>query len=112
MFDKLRHSKLMFWSVELLVLIFVVIGLTQVSFLFAPVATFFSTLLIPIISAGFLFYLFNPIVKLLQRLHISRNVSILLIFLVVIGAIVLIVMAVLPNLIYQITQFVTNIPTS
>lgn len=32
MFDKLRHSKLMFWSVELLVLIFVVIGLTQVSF--------------------------------------------------------------------------------
>ena len=110
MFDKLRHSKLMFWSVELLVLIFVVIGLTQVSFLFAPVATFFSTLLIPIISAGFLFYLFNPIVKLLQRLHISRNVSILLIFLVVIGAIVLIVMAVLPNLIYQITQFVTNIP--
>lgn len=30
MFDKLRHSKLMFWSVELLVLIFVVIGLTQV----------------------------------------------------------------------------------
>ena len=110
MFDKLRHSKLMFWSVELLVLIFIVIGLTQVSFLFAPVATFFSTLLIPIISAGFLFYLFNPIVKLLQRLHISRNVSILLIFLVVIGAIVLIVMAVLPNLIYQITQFVTNIP--
>ena len=33
MFDKLRHSKLMFWSVELLVLIFVVIGLTQVSFI-------------------------------------------------------------------------------
>ncbi len=32
MFDKLRHSKLMFWSVELLVLIFIVIGLTQVSF--------------------------------------------------------------------------------
>ncbi|WP_424320532.1 AI-2E family transporter [Lacticaseibacillus chiayiensis] len=110
MFDKLRHSKLMFWSVELLVLIFVVIGLTQVSFLFAPVATFFSTLLIPILSAGFLFYLFNPIVKLLQRLHISRNISILLIFLVVIGAIGLIIMAVLPNLIYQVTQFITNIP--
>ena len=110
MFDRLRHSKLMFWSVEILILIFVVIGLTQVSFLFAPVATFFSTLLIPILSAGFLFYLFNPIVKLLQKFHISRNISILLIFLVVIGALVLVFMAVLPNLIYQVTQFVTNIP--
>lgn len=94
----------------MLVLILRLTTLTQVSFLLRPASTFFSTLLIPIIRRGFLFYLFNPIVKLLQRYDISRNVRILLIFLVVIGRIVLIVMAVLPNLIYHLTQSLTNIP--
>ncbi|EKQ06250.1 putative permease [Lacticaseibacillus paracasei] len=73
MFDRLRHSKLMFWSVEILILIFVVIGLTQVSFLFAPVATFFSTLLIPILSAGFCFI---SSIRLLNYCRSSTSVAI------------------------------------
>ncbi len=59
MFQKIRESRLMFWSLEALIIVGLIIGLTNLSFLFKPIATFFSTLLIPFIAAGFLFYLFN-----------------------------------------------------
>ena len=45
MFEKLRHSRLMFWSLEALIIVALIIGLQSLSFLFAPVATFFSCLL-------------------------------------------------------------------
>ncbi len=41
MFNKIRQSKLMFWSVEALVIVALIIGLSNISFVFAPVATFF-----------------------------------------------------------------------
>lgn len=73
MFDRLRHSKLMFWSVEILILIFVVIGLTQVSFLFAPVATFSQ-------RYSFRFYLlvfcFISSIRLLNYCRSSTSVAI------------------------------------
>ncbi|WP_083479189.1 AI-2E family transporter [Lacticaseibacillus brantae] len=110
MFDKLRHSRLMYWSLEALIIVFLIIGLSNVSFLFTPVGTFFSTLLIPIIAAGFLYYLLNPLVKLLGKLHISRGFAILIIFAVFIAAIALIIAAVIPNLINQVSQLVTSLP--
>ncbi|WP_125702798.1 AI-2E family transporter [Lacticaseibacillus daqingensis] len=112
MFEKLRQSKLMFWSVEGLVLVFLIIGLTNISFLFAPIGTFFSTLLVPIIAAGFLFYLFNPLIKLLGRLHVARGVAIGLVFLTVLGGLVLIISAIIPNLVTQITQVITGLPAT
>ncbi|WP_179395110.1 AI-2E family transporter [Lacticaseibacillus absianus] len=110
MFEKLRQSKLMFWSVEALILVVLVIGVSNLGFLFAPVATFFSTLLIPIIAAGFLFYLFNPLIKLLGRAHVPRGIAIALVFLVVLGGLVLIIAAIIPNLVTQITQLITGLP--
>ena len=44
MFEKLRQSKLLFWSVELLVLATFVFVLTKVDFLLKPLGVFFSTL--------------------------------------------------------------------
>ncbi|MCG4281578.1 AI-2E family transporter [Lacticaseibacillus saniviri] len=111
MFNKIRQSKLMFWSVEALVIVALIIGLSNISFVFAPVATFFSTLLIPILAAGFLYYLFNPLVKLLGKLHIPRNGAIAIIFLAVFGGIVFIIAAVIPNLINQISQLITSLPS-
>jgi len=112
MFDKLRRSRLMYWSLEALILVFLVIGLSNVSFLFTPIGTFFSTLLIPLIAAGFFYYLLNPLVKLLGKLHISRGFAILIIFVVFLGGIALIVAAVIPNLVNQVSQLVTSLPNA
>ena len=48
MFEKLRQSKLLFWSVELLVLATFVFVLTKVDFLLKPLGVFFSTLFAPL----------------------------------------------------------------
>ena len=111
MFEKLRQSKLLFWSVELLVLATFVFVLTKVDFLLKPLGVFFSTLFAPILVSGFLYYMLNPLVELLtEKLKVKRIFAIVFVFLLLIGALVLIIMAVIPNLIKQLTQLAANIP--
>lgn len=110
LFERLRESRLMYWSLEALIVVILIICLSNLSFLFAPIATFFSTLLIPFLVAGFLFYLFNPLINLMTKAHIPRAGAITFVFLVVIGLIGLLIATIIPNLIDQITQLVTGLP--
>lgn len=110
MFEQLRKSKLLFWSVELLVLAELLYLCTKISFVFAPLGTFFSTLFGPILAAGLLFYLFNPLIKQLGKFKISRNWAIAIVFLVFFGSLVVIIAMVIPNLVKQITQLVSALP--
>lgn len=110
MFERLRQSKLLFWSTELLILAVLIFVCTKISFLFDPVGTFISTLFGPVIGAGLLFYLFNPLINLLGKLKISRKWAIAIIFIVFFGGIIFIVALAIPQLIHQVTQVVTNLP--
>ncbi len=110
LFERLRESRLMYWSLEALIIVILIICLSNLSFLFAPIATFFSTLLIPFLVAGFLFYLFNPLINLMTKAHIPRAGAIIFVFLVVIGLIGLLIATIIPNLIDQVTQLVTGLP--
>jgi predicted PurR-regulated permease PerM len=110
MFERLRQSKLLFWSTELLILAVLIFVCTKISFLFDPIGTFISTLFGPIIGAGLLFYLFNPLINLLGKLKISRKWAIAIIFIVFFGGIIFIVALAIPQLIHQVTQVVTNLP--
>lgn len=110
MLDRLRQSKLLFWSLELLIVALLIFVCTQISFLFEPIGTFISTLFGPIIGAGLLFYLFNPLINLLGKLKISRNWAIAIIFVVFFGGLIFIVAMVIPNLVKQVAQLVTNLP--
>ncbi|WP_225046955.1 AI-2E family transporter [Lacticaseibacillus kribbianus] len=110
MFEKLRRSKLMYWSLEALIVALLLIALSHLSFLVTPVAAFFSTLMVPLIAAGFLYYLFNPLIKLLMRLHLPRGGAIALVFVAVLAGAVLIVAAIIPNLISQVTALITGLP--
>lgn len=112
MFDKFKQSKLFFWSLEVLVLATLALVLSKINFLFAPVGTFFSTLFAPVLIAGFLYYLLNPIVVFLMKTtKIKRIYAVILVLLLLVAAIVLTVVSVIPNLINQISQLAENIPT-
>ncbi len=111
MVERLRHSKLFFWSVELLVLAALILVSTKISFIFSPIATFFSTLFAPILIAGFLFYMLNPLVRLITKTGLSRNKSILIVFLILILILVLLFVGVIPNLVEQIAQLASNVPS-
>jgi predicted PurR-regulated permease PerM len=110
MFEKIKNSKLMFWSVELLVIATLILVSSQIDFVFQPIGTFFTTLFAPILIAGFLYYLLNPLVNLLVKMGVKRLIAIALIFLLLIGIIVLVFMSVIPNLVEQLISLAKNIP--
>ena len=111
MFEKLKESKLMFWSLELLILATLVFVSTKIDFIFQPVGTFFSTLFAPVLIAGFLYYLLNPIVNLLTRLtKMKRIYSIVIVLLLLLGVLVWLVLAVIPSLVTQLASLAENTP--
>jgi len=110
MFEKIKNSKLMFWSVEILIIATLILVSSKIDFVFQPIGTFFTTLFAPILIAGFLYYLLNPLVNLLMKLGAKRLVAIALIFILLIGMIVIIFMSVIPNLVEQLVSLAKNIP--
>ena len=110
MFEKIKNSKLMFWSVELLIIATLILVSSKIDFVFQPIDTFFTTLFAPILIAGFLYYLLNPLVNLLMKMGVKRLAAIALIFILLIGMIVLIFMSIIPNLVEQLVSLARNIP--
>ncbi len=84
---------------------------TKISFLFQPIGIFITTLFFPILIAGFLFFLFNPIVKFLAKWKVPKGLGILLIYVVFLGLISLLIGTVGPSLSRQVTDLVKDIPS-
>lgn len=115
MLDRLKKSQLMFWSLELLIVATLIWVCTKVSFIFSPVGTFVSTLFIPIIISGFLYYLLNPVVKFLMKIKIkkfkvSRTLAVAVIFILLAVILVAMIGYLIPRLLNQLGQLVINIP--
>ncbi|WP_122646839.1 AI-2E family transporter [Enterococcus mediterraneensis] len=112
MFDKLKNSKLMFWSLELLILATLVFVSTKINFLFQPIGTFFTTLFLPVLIGGFLYYVLNPIVNfLIKYTKMKRIYAVILVFILLVGVLVWMVLSVIPSLVSQISSLAENIPT-
>ncbi|MBO0468900.1 AI-2E family transporter [Enterococcus plantarum] len=111
MFEKLRQSKLFFWSAELLVIATLIFVSSKINFVFAPIGTFFSTLFAPVLVAGFLYYILNPIVNLLMKTKMKRIFAVLLVLLILVVAIVLILVSVIPKLASQLASLASSMPT-
>lgn len=105
-----KHSKLIFWTVELLAIVLLIFILTKISFIFIPVAALVSTLFFPIVVAGFLFFLLSPFVKVLQRIRIPKTLAILIIYVFLAGLIVLLVISVGPPLGNQVKALFAQLP--
>lgn len=110
-----RKKKLMFWSAELLLLATLIFVFTKIRFVFSPVFTFFQTLFAPFLIAGFLFYLLNPLVKILMKIRIKkfkvkRPLAIAVVFLLLISVLGLVISFFIPRLIEQIKSLVIGLP--
>src|SRR5699024_1577014 len=69
-----------------------------------------TALFMPLLIAGFLYYLINPIVKLLEKIRVKRVVGISIMMVLLIGFIVLAVLMGIPMLIEQTSNLVSGIP--
>lgn len=102
--------RLQFWTLEILMAFAIILIGTQISFVFEPVIVFFSTIFIPVLISGFLYFLLSPIVNFAEKKKVPRSLGILIIFLLFIGLFVLIGSIAGPRLGRQLTELVNNIP--
>lgn len=102
-------SKVHFWTLQILFVLLIIFVTTKVSFVFQPFIVFISTLFFPMLIAGILYFIFNPVVRLLEK-KIPRTLSILLIYLLFIGLLAFISASVGPIITSQVTGLFNNLP--
>lgn len=105
----LNNQFVIFLFNTLLILLIILI-FTRVAYLFTPIVTFVNLVAFPIIAAGILYYLFSPFVAQLIQRGVSRNISIWIIFIIIIALISWGISTLIPLLREQATTFVENIP--
>lgn len=105
-----RNSKLLFWTVELLLLFLVLFVGTRITFLFQPIAILISTLFAPILVSVFLYFLFAPIVDFLERKKIPRSIGIIILYVGLILIAVISIVNVFPTLMEQFKDLVNKMP--
>ncbi|MDR0614619.1 MAG: AI-2E family transporter [Lactobacillales bacterium] len=111
MLKSLKKDNMLYWSLEILILVCLIFLLTKLDFIYYPLFTFFSTLSTPILIAGFLFYILNPIVNFMEKkMKIKRILGIIIVFLILIAIIVFALLNFIPHLIEQITDLTKDVP--
>ncbi|HDZ5721390.1 TPA: AI-2E family transporter [Staphylococcus aureus] len=103
-------NDLVFSLIALVLLGIVIFIFEKVSYVFGPFIIVFKTIAAPIIVSLILFYLFNPIVNMMERYRIPRVAGISIIYLAVVGVITLIVNLLIPIIGSQVDSLVKNSP--
>ncbi|MDR1522258.1 MAG: AI-2E family transporter [Streptococcaceae bacterium] len=111
-FKSFKKENTLYWSLEALILISLIFILTKLDFIYQPLFTFFSTLSTPILIAGFLFYMLNPVVQFMEKkMRIKRIFGIVIVFFILLAIIVFTLLNFIPHLIEQITSFTKDVPS-
>lgn len=91
----------------LLAFLIIFVG-TKISFIFTPLVVLVQTLFFPFLLAGVLYYLFRPVVRFFEKRGVARIYSILLIYLLFVGLMILAVFLIGSPLQEQVTRLVAN----
>lgn len=107
---KMFHkSKLMFWTSEVLLLTIIFFIWRQMGDMITPVVSVINTILIPFVMGGFLYYITNPLVTLLEKkLKINRIFGILITLFLLFGLVTVGVIYLLPILINQLSSLINS----
>ena len=111
----MTRKKVMFWSLELLIVATLIWVCTKLEFLFHPIIVFVSVVFVPLLVSIFLYYMMSPVFRLLIKIHIgkwklNRGIASLII---VLGLILLIVAAfavLIPPMIKELNQLIHWLP--
>ena len=104
-----HKSKLMFWTSEVLLLTIIFFIWRQMGDMITPVVSVINTILIPFVIGGFLYYITNPLVTLLEKkLKINRIFGILITLFLLFGLVTVGVIYLLPILINQLSSLINS----
>ena len=85
--------------------------LSKISFIFSPIIEFISVIMLPVILAGLLYYLLNPLVDMMEKRKINRLVAITIVFVLITVLLIWGLAVVIPNIQAQIVSFFRNMPS-
>lgn len=112
---KEKYYHWLFWPSLLLVIAVLIWVCTKIQFIFQPFLTFISVVFVPLILSGFLYYMLNPILKLLLKVRLghfrlNRGVAslllVLMLILIICGGLAMLI----PPVVKEITSLVTHLP--
>ena len=104
-----HKSKLMFWTSEVLLLTIIFFIWRQMGDMITPVVSVINTILIPFVMGGFLYYITNPLVTLLEKkLKINRIFGILITLFLLFGLVTVGVIYLLQILINQLSRLINS----
>lgn len=84
--------------------------LSKISFVFTPILDFMQVIMLPVILAGLLYYLLNPIVDWMEKRKVNRLVAITIVFVLIALLLIWGLAVAIPSLVKQVTSFVDNMP--
>lgn len=94
-----------------LILIFGLIYLIYLTrFIFEPVSAYLAAIAVPIIGAGFIFYVTNPLVDWLEKKRVPRIGGTFIVFFLILLVIALFVLFIAPTVQDQFTKFSDSVP--
>ncbi|MFC4559074.1 AI-2E family transporter [Virgibacillus kekensis] len=110
-FMKFIGGRDLFYGLMFLILIGITIWIySKISFIFDPLIVVISTIFPPLILAFIAFYLLNPIVSLLEKLHVKRLWGIIIITIGIGGLLTGIILLTAPTIESQVKDLVQNFP--
>lgn len=94
----------------LLVLGIIYLG-SRVNFIFTPILSLFSVIIVPLMLAGFFYYLLRPLIDMLEKYKLNRSLAIIIVYVVIFFLLFGFSIGVWPSLKTQLVNFVDNMPT-
>ncbi len=94
-----------------ILLIFLIIWIgQQISYVFRPIVVLVTTLFLPVIISGLLYYLINPAADFLSRGRLPRVLAILLVYVILFGLLTFAVITIGPVLSRQLNDLIDDAP--
>lgn len=106
----MSKKKFQYWLIQILLIVSIVYISTKITFLFQPIGIFITTLFFPILITGFLYFLLNPIVNLIQRFKVPRILAIIIIYVLFAGLMVVLGVNLVPTITKQFTALANDLP--
>ncbi|MDV7714942.1 AI-2E family transporter [Oenococcus oeni] len=107
----LKKNRLLYWTIEFLLLAMLILVLSTLSFIFEPIGIFIRTIFLPLIVAGFLYYLLHPVVVFLEKhFHFKHLLAVAITFFVFIVILISVFVIFVPQLIAQISNMLGSLP--
>ncbi|MBS5822056.1 MAG: AI-2E family transporter, partial [Enterococcus gilvus] len=104
------NSQVVVALIIVLLLLLITLVFTKVSYIFEPVGQFFAIVGLPIVIAGILYYLMNPVVNFLEKKGVKRSIAIILLFVVVVALIIWGIVVIIPQIREQLSSMLKSLP--